>query len=80
VLDRVEYRRIEAVNRGAVVGRFVPKPPKVSSRGALRTTRPTVANRGAVVGRFVPKPSKVLACGALRTTRPTVVNLKENEK
>lgn len=44
MLDRVEYRRIEAVNRGAVVGRFVPKPPKVSARGALRTTRPTVVN------------------------------------
>ena len=29
-------------NRGLVVGRFVPKPPKASSRGALGTTRPTV--------------------------------------
>jgi len=74
VLDRVEYRRIEAVNRGAVVGRFVPKPPKVSSCGALRTTRPAVANRGAVVGLFVPKPPKVSSCGALRTARPTVAN------
>ena len=44
MLDRVEYRRIEAVNHGVVVGRFASKPPKVSAHGALRTTRPTVVN------------------------------------
>ena len=39
-----EYARPSGgvTNRGLVVGRFVPKPPKASSRGALGTTRPTV--------------------------------------
>lgn len=44
MLGQVGYRRIEAVKRGAVVGRFVPKPPKVLACGALRTMRPTMVN------------------------------------